>query len=80
MLSYTLTSPSIDVSRPYLMDSDTLYPTSSPAASGTLKTPFSNRSQFYEADGTDDEVSLNGRPKDTSRSKSGKPQANLDSD
>jgi hypothetical protein len=59
------------------MDSDTLYPTSSPAASDTVKIPFPNRLQFCEVDGTDDESSLNGRDKDMSSSKSGKPRASL---
>src|SRR6266403_2611962 len=81
MLSHTPASPSLDVSMPYVMDFDTLYPTSSPAvmpANDTLKTPFPNISQFYEVD---DEASLNTinrRDKDTPRSMCGKPQASLD--
>ncbi len=81
MLSHTPASPSIDMSKPYVMEFDPLYPTSSPAAmpaNDTLKTPFPNISQIYEVD---DEASLNAinrRDKDTPGSMSGNPQASLD--
>jgi hypothetical protein len=62
------------------MGSDSIYPTSSPAAGDTLKIPFPKRFLFHEVDETDSEASPDGRDRDKSRSKFGKPSGQFDSD
>jgi hypothetical protein len=76
-LSYTSITRLIDTSKGYLMDSDPIYPRSSPAAVDAFEIPFPRRFLSYEVDGTDDKVSPNGRDGDTSRGKSTKPRVNL---
>ena len=43
------------------MASDLIYPSSSPPGADAIQIPFPKRLQFYEADGTDDEVSSDRR-------------------
>jgi hypothetical protein len=60
MLSYTSINPSIDVFKPYLMDSDLIYPTLSPEAVtvvNAFKIPFLKRFQSHEVYETDDKAS-----------------------
>jgi hypothetical protein len=62
------------------MDSDMIYPTSSPEAVTVvddIKIPFLNRLQLHEVDETNDKASPNRGDKDTPRSKSRKPKVSL---
>jgi hypothetical protein len=59
------------------MDSDLIFPSSSPTVAIALKIPFPKEIQSFEAEETDDESSLNRREKGTPRSKSGTSQASL---
>ena len=62
MLLYTSITPSIDMFKPYLMDSDLICPTPSPAAVNFFKIPFSMR---FEVGKIDDGESPDERDEDT---------------
>ena len=59
------------------MDSDLIYPTSSPAAVDNLKIPFSKTFQSFEVNDTDDDVSPNERDENTFKGKFGRLQASF---
>jgi hypothetical protein len=80
MLSHTPISPSIDIFKPYLMDSDLIYPTSSPEVVtivDALEIPFPKISQFCEANEMDDKASPNRGDKGTPKCKSRKSWVSL---
>ncbi len=77
MLSYTPITPSIDIYKPSPMNSDSIFPSSSPTAADAFNIPFPKRYQSFEAEETDNKSYPNRGDKDTPRSKSGTSQVSL---